>query len=69
MPKNHPLVLDVSAYLGEWVTVDPATYKVLGHGDSPEQATRNVLRLALLLKIDCHTLIPRAPFNCKTSPG
>lgn len=32
--------LDVSAYRGQWIAVDPKTYKVLGHGSSPEDATR-----------------------------
>lgn len=47
-------VLDVSAYPGEWVAIDPSSYEILGHGESPEQATHNV-RDGLILY-----LVPRS---------
>lgn len=50
-PRN---VLDVSDYPGEWVAIDPSTYEILGHGDSPEQATDNVPGDAILY------LVPRS---------
>ena len=32
----------MSAYRGQWVALHPETYKVLGHGPTPEIATRSV---------------------------
>jgi hypothetical protein len=44
--------LDVSAFRGKWVALDPKSYKVIGHGASLEEArhkTPNLERLEPLL--------------------
>lgn len=51
---GHRPVLDVSAFRGKWIAVDPRTYKVLGHGDSPEQATQDAPEKSILY------LVPRS---------
>ncbi len=33
--------LDVSAHAGRWVAFDPQTYKIVGHGESPDDALQN----------------------------
>lgn len=37
--------IDVSAFRGEWIALDPETYKILGHGASLEEARRSTPNL------------------------
>ncbi|HEV3005845.1 MAG TPA: hypothetical protein VGX78_15370, partial [Pirellulales bacterium] len=44
--------LEVSAFRGEWVALDPKTYEVIGHGPSLEkarQSTPNITQLEPVL--------------------
>jgi len=38
-------VLDVSDFVGEWIAFHPKTYKILGHGASPDEAMDSAPRL------------------------
>lgn len=50
--KKSPLPIrpriDVSAFRGEWIALDPETYKILGHGPSLEEARRNTPNLHVM---------------------
>ena len=38
-------VLDVSKFVGEWIAFHPKTYKIVGHGASPDEAMESAPQL------------------------
>lgn len=44
-PPRRPR-LDVAAYRGKWVAIDPKTYKIVGHGASMEEAREGAPNIA-----------------------